>query len=220
LTREPGPYSAGIRAGVPFAITTGLAGISFGVVAEPVMGATAAIAMSVFVFAGAAQFAAVAVLAAGGGALTAIAAGIMLNARYVTMGIAIAGSLHGGRWRRALQGQAVVDASWAAAHLGEGRFDRFMLIGATIPQYPAWVLGTVIGALGAGKIASPQQLGLDVVFPAFFLALLLSEATSSRIARTVAVVGAIVALALTPLLPPGLPILIAGFAALLGLTRA
>jgi 4-azaleucine resistance transporter AzlC len=220
VTREPGPYSPGIRTGIPFAIAAGLAGISFGVVAEPVMGATAAIAMSVFVFAGAAQFGSVAVLAAGGGALTAILAGVLLNARYITMGIAIAGSLEGGPWRRALHAQALVDASWAASHLGEGRFDRFILIGATIPQYPAWVLGTALGALGAGKLASPQDLGLDAVFPAFFLALLLSEATASKLARVVAATGAIVALALTPLLPAGLPILIAGFASLLGLRRA
>jgi predicted branched-subunit amino acid permease len=135
------------------------------------------------------------------------------------MGIAVASSLPGGPWLRALQGQAIVDASWAAAHLGGGRFSRNLLLGATIPQYPLWVLGTVIGALGANSLGDPKSLGLDAVFPAFFLALLLSEATSSRLARTVALTGAAIALALTPLLPPGLPILIASAAALLGLRR-
>jgi 4-azaleucine resistance transporter AzlC len=212
-------YADGIRRGIPFGIAAGLVGISFGVVAQPVMGAAAAIAMSVFVFAGAAQFGSTAVLASGGSALTAILAGIMLNARFLPMGIAVASSLNGGPWARALQGQTIVDASWAAAHLGGGRFDRRILIGATIPQYAAWVLGTVIGALGANKLGDPKALGLDAVFPAFFLGLLLEEARRSPVARLVAVTGAVIALVLTPLLPAGLPILIASAAALLGWRR-
>jgi predicted branched-subunit amino acid permease len=213
-------YADGIRAGIPFGIAAGLVGLSFGVVAQPVMGAAAAIAMSVFVFAGAAQFGSTAVLASGGSALTAILAGIMLNLRFLPMGVAVARSLAGGPFARALQGQTIVDASWAAAHLGGGRFDRKILMGATIPQYPAWVLGTVVGALGANKLGDPKALGLDAVFPAFFLGLLLEEALRSGIARVVALTGAALALALTPLLPPGLPILIASSAALLGWTRA
>jgi predicted branched-subunit amino acid permease len=217
--QPPRTLRDGIRVGIPFGIAAGLVGISFGVVAQPIMGAGPAIAMSVFVFAGAAQFGATAVLASGGSTTTAILAGIMLNARFLPMGIAVAGALRGGPLARAIQGQAVVDASWAAAHLGGGRFDRNLLMGATIPQYPAWVLGTVIGALGAGKLGDPKALGLDAVFPAFFLGLLLSEATASRLARIVAITGAAIALVLTPLLPPGLPILLASSAALLGLVR-
>jgi predicted branched-subunit amino acid permease len=220
VDEEPRTLRDGIRVGIPFGIAAGLVGISFGVVAQPVMGAGAAIAMSAFVFAGAAQFGTTAVLASGGSTVAAILAGIMLNARFLPMGIAVAGSLRGGALARAVQGQTVVDASWAAAHLGGGRFDRQLLIGATIPQYPAWVLGTAIGALGAGELGDPKALGLDAVFPAFFLGLLLSEATASRLARLVAITGAAIALVLTPLLPAGLPILLASFAALLGLRRA
>jgi 4-azaleucine resistance transporter AzlC len=217
---HPRTLRDGIRTGIPFGIAALLVGLSFGVVAEPVMGAAPAIAMSVFVFAGAAQFGAVAVLAQGGSTLAAILAGVMLNARFLPMGISVAGALRGGPLRRALQGQAIVDASWAAAHVGGGRFDRNLLIGATIPQYPGWVLGTVIGALSAGKLGDPKALGLDAVFPAFFLGLLLSEATASRLARVVAISGAAIALVLTPLLPPGLPILLASAASLLGLRRS
>jgi predicted branched-subunit amino acid permease len=208
-----------VRAGVPFGIAAFLVGVSFGVVARPVMGAGAAVAMSVFVFAGAAQFGATAVLAAGGDAVTAIAAGVMLNARFLPMGVAVSRALPGGRLSRAIQGQAVVDASWAAAHLGGGRFDREMLIGATIPQYAGWVLGTVVGVIAGDLIANPKALGLDAVFPAFFLGLLASEATGSALARTAAILGAAIALVPTPLLPAGLPILAASAAALIGLER-
>jgi branched chain amino acid efflux pump len=218
--QEQARYADGIRVGIPFGIAALLVGVSFGVVAEPIMGAGPAIAMSAFVFAGAAQFGATAVLASGGAALTAILTGIMLNARFLPMGVAVANSLKGGPFARALQGQTIVDASWAAAHQGGGRFDPKILMGATIPQYPCWVLGTAIGALGANKLGDPKALGLDAVFPAFFLGLLLEEARTSPTARVVAITGAIVALALTPLLPAGLPILIASGAALLGWRRA
>lgn len=212
-------WADGIRKGVPFGIAAGLVGISFGAVAQPVMGAGAAIAMSAFVFAGAAQFGATAVLASGGSPVAAILAGIMLNARFLPMGVAVASTFRGGRWARAAQGQAIVDASWAAAHLGGGRFDRKILIGTTIPQYICWLSGTAIGALWANKLGDPKDFGLDAVFSAFFLGLLAEEALASGIARIVAITGAAIALVLTPLLPAGLPILIASSAALLGLRR-
>lgn len=209
----------GIRIGVPFGIAAFLGGISFGVVAEPVIGALAAIVMSAIVFAGASQFGATAVLASGGDPITAIAAGVMLNARFLPMGVAAAAAFPGGALARGLQGQAIVDASWAAAHEGGGRFNRFILLGATIPQYPGWVGGTALGALGAGSIGDPQALGLDAIFPAFFLVLLMSEAAASRRGRVVALLGAAIALALTPLLPAGLPILLAALAAFIGVRR-
>jgi len=209
----------GIRVGTPFGVAALLTGLSFGVVARPVMGATAAIAMSVFVFAGAAQFGATAVLASGGSTVTAVLAGLMLNARFLPMGIAVARWLPGRALARAAQGQTIVDASWAAAHLGGGRFSRHLLVGATIPQYPAWVIGTVIGVLGANSLGDPKALGLDAVFPAFFLGLLLAEGTATRTGRIVAATGAAIALVLSPFLPAGLPILAAASAALLGLRR-
>jgi predicted branched-subunit amino acid permease len=212
-------YRHGLRAGVGFGAAAGVVGISFGVVAQPVMGSVAPIVMSVFVFAGSAQFGATAVLASGGDAVTAIATGAMLNARFLAMGLAAAPALRGGPLRRALEGQAVVDASWALAARGEGGFDREVLLGATIPQYPAWVLGTVIGVLLGGTIANPADFGLDAIFPAFFLALLAAELNRPMAVPVVALAGAI-ALALTPLLPAGLPVLLAATTALLGLRRA
>jgi predicted branched-subunit amino acid permease len=212
-------YRHGLRAGVGFGAAAGVVGISFGVVAQPVMGSIAPIVMSVFVFAGSAQFGATAVLASGGGAVTAIATGAMLNARFLAMGLAAAPALRGGPLRRALEGQAVVDASWALAARGEGGFDREALLGATIPQYPAWVLGTVIGVLLGGTIGNPADFGLDVIFPAFFLALLAAELKRPMALPVVALAGAI-ALALTPVLPAGLPVLLAAATALLGLRRA
>jgi predicted branched-subunit amino acid permease len=205
-----------MRAGTPYAIAAGLVGVSFGVVAEPVMGAGAAIIFSAVVFAGAAQFASTSVLAAGGGAVAAIIAGILLNLRYGPMGVALAPSVHGHPVRRAAIGQAMIDASWAMASRGGGRFDPAFMVGATLPSYPVWIAGTALGALVGDVIGDPAAFGLDALFPAFFLTLLVTELRRPG-GKGAAAIGAIVALVLTPFTPPGIPILAASAGALLGL---
>jgi len=174
--------------------------------------------MSAIVFAGSAQFAAISIVAAGGGVGAAIGAAALMNARFLPMGIALAPSLPGSPLRRAAQGQTVVDASWALANRGDGRFDRHFLFGASAVQYVTWLTGTAIGAFGGDALGDPRALGLDAIFPAFFLALLLPELRDAR-SRGVALAGALIALALVPLAPPGAPVLAASVAALAGLKR-
>lgn len=209
---------AGARAGIPFGIAAVLLGASFGVLAEPVMGSVAPIVMSAVVFAGAAQFAALAVLAGGGGLAAAVVAGVLLNTRFLPMGVAIAPWMRGRLASRAAQGQALVDASWALASRGEGRFDADFMLGATIPQYPGWVGGTALGVLVGDSLGNPADLGLDALFPAFFLALLVAEIRGGK-AVTAALSGALIAVALIPLAPAGVPIIAASLAALIGLMR-
>jgi branched chain amino acid efflux pump len=203
---------AGIRRGLPFGVAVFAIAVSFGVLARPLMGVVAPIVMSIVVFSGAAQFGSLAILAAGGGTGAAIAAGVLLNARYLAMGLALAPSLRGRALSRAGFAMAVVDASWAAASTGEGGFDPWYLVGATVPQYPGWVLGTVVGVLAGHALGDPRSLGLDALFPAFFVALLYEEVRGRRKA-VAAGGGAAIALVLTPLTPPGLPILAAALAA-------
>jgi predicted branched-subunit amino acid permease len=192
--------------------------VSFGVLAEPVMGSAAAIAMSVLVFAGSAQFAALSVLAAGGTAAAAIGAGLLLNARFLPMGIAAASAFRGGRLRRLAQGWAIVDASWAMAADGRGGFDRDVLLGGAVPQAVGWWGGTAIGVVLGGALGDPETLGLDAAFPAFYLALLVGEVRSGR-ALGAAVLAIAIALVLVPFVPPGVPVLAAAAAALVGLRR-
>lgn len=213
-------FRAGLRAGIPYAAAGLLLAISFGVLAQPVMGNVAPIMMSALLFAGSAQFAATAVLGAGGGVVAAIAAGILLNLRYVPMGIALAPSLRGAPWRRALVGQGMIDFSWAAASRGGGRFDPAFMLGATAPSYPCWVLGTAIGVFAGDLIGDPAALGLDAIFPAFFLCLLVEGELRPGLPRVVAGLGSLIALVLIPLTPAGVPVIAASAAALLGLRGA
>ena len=215
-----GSYLAGARAAMPFALATFVLGVSFGMLARSLGWETVApIVFSVIAFSGSAQFAVAAVLGDGGGAFAAVVAAVLLNARFGPMGLAIAPYLKGGPLRRALEGQAVVDASWALASRGGGRFDREFMMGATAPQLAAWVGGTVVGVLGGNLVGDAEQLGLDAVFPAFFLALLAGELGSAR-TRVVALIAAVLALALVPFVPPGVPVIAACAAALLGLRRS
>jgi predicted branched-subunit amino acid permease len=132
------------------------------------------------------------------------------------MGLAVTSSLAGGRLRRAVEGQAVVDASWALANRGDGTFERKFLIGATLPQATAWITGTAVGAVAGPLLGDPEALGLDVVFPAFFL-ILLAEELKDRQSVLVAVLGGLLAICLVPFTPPGIPIVAACLAALVGL---
>jgi 4-azaleucine resistance transporter AzlC len=209
-------FRAGLRAGAPFAIAGCLLSLSFGVLARDAgMPVVAVIVMSMIVYAGSAQFAAISIVGAGGGVGAAVAAAAMMNSRFLAMGIALGPSLPGGPWRRAAQGQAVVDSSWAMSARGDGTFDRVFLFGSTAVQYVTWQAGTVAGALAGNVLGDTHRLGLDAVYPAFFLALLIVEVRRPRAGR-VAVGGALIALALVPFAPAGVPILAASVAALAG----
>jgi len=198
----------GLRAGVPLGAAGFLLGLSFGVIARPVIGSVETVVMSAIVFAGSAQFAAVSVLADGGSVAAAVAAGTLLNARFVPMGVAIAPSLRARAALRAGTGIALVDASWALANRGKGRFDIDALVGATLVQYPSWVGGTALGVLLGDRIGDPGRLGLDAIFPAFFLALLATEVRRPGGAGAAAI-GAAFALLTIPWTPPGVPVMAA-----------
>ncbi len=155
---------AGVRVGVPFALAGGLLALSFGVVSQDVgLSAIAAIVMSLVVFAGSAQFAAISILAQGGSVGAAVVAAALMNSRFFPMGVALAPSLPGGPVKRALQGQPIVDASWAIAVREDGTFDRGLLFGATAVQYVTWALGTTAGVFFGDQLGDPEKFGLDAV---------------------------------------------------------
>ena len=203
---------------VPLAIAVGLFGVSFGVLSATSggMGALPAVVMSATTFAGSAQFAAASVFSASGGPLTAIVAALLLNARYLPIGVSVARFLPGGPIRRFLAAQLVVDESWAIAAQGGGQFDPHRLMGAGVVLWLAWVGGTTVGVVGGEALGDPATLGLDAAFPALFLALLVMQLNGRR-AVTAALLGGGIALALVPFTPPGVPIIAAAAASLIGL---
>ncbi|MFC5176321.1 AzlC family ABC transporter permease [Nocardioides taihuensis] len=213
-------WPEGGRRALPLVVPMLTIGAAFGLLAEPVMGPLPPVVMSVVVFAGGAQFAALGVLTAGGAAGAAALAGALTNLRYLPTGFAVAPSLRGGRLRRSIEGQAVVDASFALAARGDGTFDRAVLLWSTAVQAVCWIGGTVLGVLAAGAIPDPEAWGIDVLLPVFFASLLAGELRRfGRTAVTVSVTAAALAVLTTPVLPAGLPIAVAALACVLALFR-
>jgi predicted branched-subunit amino acid permease len=92
-----------------------------------------------------------------------------------------------------------------------------VLVGSGLTIYVGWVVGTTLGVLFGNVIGDPAKLGLDAAFPALFLALLVPQLKTAK-AKQAAALGAAIALALTPFTPPGVPIIAASAACLLGWT--
>jgi 4-azaleucine resistance transporter AzlC len=207
---------AGMRAVAPIAIAVLAFGASFGILARDAgMGVVPPIVMSLTTFAGSAQFAVASVLESGGAVAAAIAAAVMLNLRYLAVGMSVAPSLQGGKLRRLAVAQLAVDESWAVSQR-DGRVDRDRLIGAGLVLMTAWCSGTVAGVVGGGALGDPSDYGLDAMFPALFLALLVGQLDGRR-ARVAALAGGLIALAMTPVLPAGLPIVAATGGAVIAL---
>ena len=203
--------------------------MSFGLLAAPLLGAVPSIVMSAVVWSGAAQYGALSILTSGGGTALAASAGLLANTRFLPMGFAIAPSMTARPLRRFFTGATLADASFIIAHREGGRFDINALVWAAPVQYVGWVGGTVAGVLGAGAIGDPRDWGLDVLFPVFYLSLLLPELFPERFSGEgsatkpsrrpiiVAVLAGVTTLVLTPLAPPGVPVLVAAAVALIGL---
>jgi 4-azaleucine resistance transporter AzlC len=212
-------YLAGARAVAPLALAAASFGAAFGVLAETAsMGVLAPIVMSATTFAGAAQFAAASVLDEGGAVVAAVAAAVLLNARYGAISLAVAPDFRGSRLRRFLESQLIVDESWAVAQVGGGRIDRRVLVGAGLVLFPFWVVGTAIGVLFGDVLGDPERFGLDAAFPALFLALLATQLVS-RAAVLAALAGGFIAFVLIPVAPAGVPVIAAAAVCLAGLAR-
>ncbi|HLF69308.1 MAG TPA: AzlC family ABC transporter permease [Gaiellaceae bacterium] len=209
----------GVRAALPLTPGPVLFGLSFGVLAEAAgMGASAAVVMSGTTFAGSAQFAAASVLESGGTVAAAVISAVLLNARYLGMSFAVASIFPGGRARRFLESQLIVDESWALSGRS-GRFEWPILVGAGLLLYVLWVSSTAIGTVAGGALGDPSDLGLDAAFAALFLALAWPY-LRAREAQQAAALAGVITLVLIPLAPAGVPLVAAAAACLLGLRRA
>jgi len=201
LMRDTIAYSVGIGvAGASFAALATAQGLSWWIT----MG------MSLFVYAGTAQFAAIGVAAAGGGPAAVVATGLILNLRHIPYGMAV-GHLYWDRWWTRLLGTHNLLDTTTAFALAEGDDRRraavvYWTTGAG--NAVAWIIGNVVGILAGSQVADPGALGLDAALPAIVLALVLPSLREMN-TLLAALVGAGVALAASPFLPAGIPVLLA-----------
>ncbi|PJN06747.1 branched-chain amino acid permease [Streptomyces sp. CB01635] len=186
-------------------------GVSFGAIAVtgglPVW---VPVLMSLIVFAGSAQFSTVAVLAAGGGPVAAAATGLLLNTRTAAFSLAVADAL-GRSWPARLVGAHLVTDETAAFVLAQRdprrRRAAFWISGLGL--FAAWNLSVLAGALAGSALGDTARFGLDAAFPAVLLALVLPALRGGAGVRRAAAAGAVIAVAATPVLPAGMPVLLA-----------
>lgn len=194
---------------------TGIYGISFGVLSVAAgLSVAKTCALSLLVFTGASQFAAIGVLSVGGSVATAAGNALLLGARNAGYGLSLARIIgRGSLVRRLIAAQLVIDETTIMARAQpDDVFARGAFWTTGICVYTGWNLGTLIGALAGGGL-DPKSFGLDAAFPAAFLALLAPQLRGSR-ERVAAAIGVIVAIALVPFTAPGVPVLVAASAVL------
>jgi predicted branched-subunit amino acid permease len=216
------PASAVVREALGVGVAVGLSGFAFGVTSAGA-GLTIAqtCALSLLVFTGASQFALVGALGAGGSPFAAAAGAFFLGVRNAFYGLRLSGLLRLPRAVRPLAAQWVIDETSAVTLAQPDRRSArlgFTVTGATL--YVLWNLTTFLGALGASALGDPATWGLDAAGPTVFLALL-APMLRGRRERLTAGMAVLLGLACLPLLPAGVPVLVAALAApvALALTR-
>lgn len=217
LTGTPAPWSAERREILVNALSVGLAtgvyGVSFGAVS--VTGGLTVLqtqVLSVLMFTGGSQFALVGVLAAGGGAASAVATSVLLGLRNSFYGLTMAPILRVRGARRLVAAQLTIDESTAMAvgrtlEHDDGRASRLAFWATGLSVYVVWNLATLAGSLGASALGDPKVYGLDAAIPAGFIALVWPRLRDAR-SWTIGLSAAAVALVLTPFLRPGVPVLL------------
>ena len=166
------------------------------------------ILLAVLVIAGSSELLFVGIVAAGGSPMTAVAAGLLVNARHLPYGLGLPDVL-GRSWRRLLGTHMMNDESvvFALAQKDPAR-SRAAYWACGIGILLCWPLGAALGTVVGTVVHDTNAFGLDAMFPAVLLALVL-PALRERDTRLAALSGAAIALAATPLLPAGLPVLLA-----------
>lgn len=173
--------------------------------------------LSIVVFAGAAQFMFVGIVAAGGNPIAAVVAGLLVNARHLPFGFAI-GDVLGTGWMRRIAGtHLMIDESVAfalAQREPQRRRAAYWACGITL--FACWNVGVLAGAFGGTVVTNTDALGLDAAFPAVLLALIL-PAMRNPATRRAALAGVAIALVTAAFLPTGLPVLLSLLGVLVGL---
>ncbi|MFF4535916.1 AzlC family ABC transporter permease [Streptomyces aureus] len=208
------PDAAVVRDALGVGVAVGLSGFAFGVTsAGSGLSLLQTCALSLLVFTGASQFALVGALAAGGNPLTAAAGAFFLGVRNAFYGLRLSQLLALPRAVRPFAAQWVIDETTAVALAQPTR--RSVRIGFTVTGlslYLLWNLTTLLGAAGAEAIGDTDAWGLDAAGPAVFLALL-APMLKTTTERAVAGIAVLLGLGLLPVLPAGVPVLVAALAA-------
>lgn len=164
--------------------------------------------LSILVLAGASEFLFIGVIFTGGSPISAALAGLLVNSRHIPFSFAV--SELTGKGSRALLGYHIMNDESVVFGLAQEHESEkkaaFWLCGLGI--LICWPVGVIIGEVLGSFIQDTHRLGMDAMFPAIILALSLPALKDKRL-RLTAIIGAVIAVAATPYLPAGIPVLLA-----------
>ncbi|MEO3804054.1 AzlC family ABC transporter permease [Nonomuraea sp. B1E8] len=213
--------SAAVRDGFGVGLAVGLSGLAFGAAAVTAgLSVPQACVLSLLTFTGASQFALTGAVGAGGDLVAATLGALLLGGRNTLYGLRLADLLRVRGPRRLVAAHGVIDETAAvslAQPTPEAARTGFATTFASL--YVTWNLTTLAGAYGTSFLGDPDMVGLDVVGPAAFLAILWPRLAKSAELRLLAGAGAAIALCATPFLPPGVPVLLSAAAVLVVMAR-
>lgn len=206
-----GEFSRGFRAMVPLWLGVVPFGLVYALTArEAGLSVIETQALSLLVFAGSAQFSAAGLFGAGAGGLSIVLTTFLLNVRHVLYGVSLSRSVPLTTRQVPVAAFFLTDEAFGVTTTARGRTFPFLL-GTELSLFATWNLATLAGALSAAAIPDPERIGVDVVFPLAFLALLV-PLVRGRVELVVALVAGALAWGLAQVLPGGLPILVTGIA--------
>ena len=206
-----GDFAGGFRALMPLWLGVVPFGVAYAVLARDAgLSLLETQSLSVLVFSGSAQVSAVGLFGTGAAAAEIVLTTFLLNVRHVLYGLALGRQIPLRGWRRPTAAYFLTDEAFGVVAAREERTFPFLL-GAELSLFAAWNTATFAGALAGGAIPDPAKLGIDLIFPLAFLALLV-PLVRTRVELIVALVAGAVAYLLTDALPGGLPILVTGVA--------
>lgn len=207
--RIPAHFVAGFRAVLPLWLGVVPFGLTYAVLARDAgLSLFETQSLSLLVFAGSAQLSAVGLFGGGAAALEIVSTTFLLNVRHALYGLSLAQRIPMRGWRRPTAAYFLTDEAFGVVAAREERTFAFLL-GAELSLFTTWNAATFAGALAGSAITDPAELGIDLVFPLAFLALL-APLIRGRVDLAVAFAAGALAFLLSEPLPGGLPILVAG----------
>ena len=211
------PAKGLLATSVGVGLATGFYGISFGALSSAAgLDLWQTMALSLAMFSGGSQFAFVAVAAGGNGAIAAaITSAWLLGIRNGFYAVRLAPVLKLFGLKRWVGAMITIDESLAVAIAQEKPVDQrrgFWWTGAAV--YVFWNSATFLGALIGDAVGKPENWGLDAAAAAAFVGLIWPR-LKERQSLLVAIAALLVATAVSPFVPAGIPVLIAGTVALL-----
>lgn len=219
-TPRPDVARAGVRRqSLSVGLATGLYGVSFGALsAAGGLSLAQTCVLSLVMFSGGSQFALVGVLAPGGGILAAVSGAGLLGVRNALYAVQLSSLLSPSPRSLLPTAQVTIDESTAVAlatrarHPGRPELARLGFWATGTAIYLCWNAATLAGALAGSQLADPGRFGLDGAAAGAFLALVWPR-LDARDVRLVAGLAVVVALAVLPLVPAGIPVLVAALVA-------